>query len=257
MFVCLAAYCDDPRAFAGASLGGVAAGVLSSALVTRWHPISYATAQAVEGGAVWGTFTSLYLWMLAPRHHDERTLFGALAAGELLGAGLGGLVARGLHPSAGAVGFANSGALWLSTMTTLITFSIDPNLGDDSQTRSFGAGLLASELIGLGAGAVIGQRFDASRGQVWLSDVGAGLVGGTLPLLAWLIRGSSVTATEIFATAAAGTALGFAGAYTLVELLPRRRRAAAERAAKLLDRLQLAMMPVRQGGGFSLSTRLP
>jgi hypothetical protein len=224
-------------------------------LATRRHPIPFATAQAIEGGAVWGTFTSLYVGLLVP-HADERSLFAGLFAGEVLGAGLGAVLERALRPRSGAVALANSGALWLPTVATLLSFAINPFLDNDSGVRGLGAGLLAAEAIGLAAGGLLGQRFKAGRVQVLLSDVGAVLLGGAFPLLAWLIGGDTVSAPEVFGSAAAGVALGFAGAYALTELLPRRKQAAVEQAAKRLGGLQLALLPLRQGGGISLSKRL-
>jgi hypothetical protein len=256
LFVCVALECDDPRAIAGSALGGAAAGVLLSALTTRYAPIPFATAQAIEGGAVWGSFSTLYLWLLAAQRHDERVLFASLAAGEVLGAGVGGLLERSLRPSSGAVALANSGALWSSAITTLLVFSSDLFLDGEASVRGLGAGLFAAQAIGLGVGGALGQRFGATRTQVWLSDVGAGLIGGTLPLLTWLIGGRYADDRAMMGSTAAGIALGFVGAYVLTEFLPRRKRAAVERAARQLERVQLALMPLRQGGGLSITTRL-
>jgi hypothetical protein len=51
--------------------------------------------------------------------------------------------------------------------------------------------------------------------------------------------------------------IGFVSAYLLTEFLPSRGKvAAAERAASTLGGMRLAMMPVRNGGGVSLSARL-
>ncbi len=259
LFVCGAADCQDKRAFAGAALGGAATGVLLSALTTRYAPIPFATAQAIEGGAVGGSFATLYLWLMAAQHHDGqqsvRVLFASMAAGELLGAGLGGLLERSLRPRSGAVALANSGGLWLPAITTLIAFSSNPYINEPA-ARGLGAGLFAAQAIGLGVGGLLGQRFGATRAQVWLSDVGAGLVGGALPLLTWLIGGPYVDERALMGSTAAGMALGFAGAYVLTEFLSRKKRASVERAARQLDRLQLAMMPLRQGGGLSIAARL-
>lgn len=255
MFVCVAAYCDSGRAAAGLALGGASLGVLAAALTTRFHPIPYAMAQAIEGGAVWGAFTSVAANLLAS-DLDPRVLYGSLAAGELLGAGVGALVARASRPTSGAVALANSGAVWLSSTTTLLAFAIDPYLDGDHGRRALGGGLLAAELIGLGAGGVLGQRLGTTRVQALLSDVGATFLGGAFPLLAWLIGGNAVGDREIFGSAAAGVVLGFAGAYLLTEWVPRRKQAAIERAAQRLNGVQLTMMPLRQGGGISLSKRL-
>ena len=259
MFVCGAANCLDERALAGAALGGAAGGVLLSALTTRYAPIPFATAQAIEGGAVGGTFATLFLWLLAAQDHDgyrsERALLASLAAGELLGAGLGALLERSLRPRSGAVALANSGGVWLPAITTLLAFSSRPYI-DEPATRGLGAGLFAAQALGLGVGGWLGQRFHATRAQVWLSDVGAGLVGGALPLLTWLIGGPYVDERALMGSTAAGMALGFAGAYVLTEFLSRSKRAAVERAARQLERVQLAMMPLRQGGGLSIATRL-
>jgi hypothetical protein len=259
LFFCFAATCEgDARSVAGALLGGAAAGVLVSGLVTRFKPIAPSTAQAIEGGTLWGSLTSLYVWLLASdRDGDSRGLFAGMAAGGLLGAGLGGVIERQLLPTSGAVALANSSAFWLSAMTMLTVVGIGPDFDDDAPTRGLAGGLLAAQALGLGIGGAIGQRFGATRSQVWLSDMGAVLLGGTMPLLTWLIGGDAVPAEAMLATTAVGMGLGFATAYLLSEFLPRRRaEKAARRAAGLFEHTSLALLPMRQGGGLSLSARL-
>jgi hypothetical protein len=256
-FICLAAACRNGRAAAGALLGGAASGVLISGMATRKHGIPHATAQAIEGGGLWGTTTSLYLWMIASKVQNEQGLFGGMAAGELLGASLGGLFERKLLPSSGAVALANSGSLWLSAIATMMAFGIQRDLDNDRAHRGLGGGLLAAQLVGLSVGGMLGQRFETRRSQVWLSDIGAVLGGGVMPLLTWLFGGEGVPPEAMFGATAAGLGLGFAGAYLLTEFGKRRKEtAAAERAASELGRMHIAPLALRQGGGLSLAGRL-
>jgi hypothetical protein len=256
VFLCVVAECNSARPYAASMLLGAGAGVALSALVTRYTGLEFSTAQAIEGGAIWGTTTPLYLWMLSSSSHDERGLFFGLAAGELLGAGLGGLIERRVRPSSGAVALAISGSLWLSSIATLLAFTVNPNIDSSDSIRALGGGLLAAQALGLGLGGLLGQRFEASRAQVWLADAGAVVLGGTMPLLAWLVAGYEVTPEAMLGSTAAGMGLGFATAYLLAEFLPRRELRAAERATRHIERLRLGMLPVRGGGGLSLSARL-
>jgi hypothetical protein len=254
--LCLLADCQEGRLFAASILIGATAGVALSALVTRKTGLAFSTAQAIEGGAIWGTTTPVYVWLLASNQHDPRGLFAGMAVGELLGAGLAGVLERRLRPTSGAVALANSGSFWLSSITTLMTFSIGVDSENDAAYRGLGAGLLAAQGIGLGVGGFLGQRFAARRSQVWLADAGAVLLGGTLPLLTWLMVGDTFAPEALLASTAVGMGVGFVGAYLLAELLSGRQQQALERTAQRMAGMQLSMMPLRDGGGVTLSKRL-
>ncbi len=250
--LCGIAECESARGWAAANLFGAGGAAALAALTTRKKPLRFSMAQAIEGGAIWGAATSVYFTVLGSAGYaDKNTYLTGLLVGELVGATAGALIEREFRPTSGAVALANSGALWLPSITTLLAST--SGLWTDAGVRALGGSLLAAEALGLGLGGLLGQRGGVTRGQVFLSDAGAIVGGGMLPMLAWLI-GGPLTPEVGFTTGAAGIALGFTTAYLLATRTPRARSAAAR-----LDkpkRASLSIAPTAGGGMMMLGGRL-
>jgi hypothetical protein len=224
--VCGLAECDDGRPWAAVNLFGAAGASTIAALATRDRKFEFSTAQAIEGGATWGLVTPVYVMLMAlPDDPSPQAIFGSILAGELLGGAAGGLLERAFRPTSGAVALANSGAFWLPGFTSLL-MTMDDSF-DENKVRTMGGALLLSQFVGLGLGGWVGQHDGVSRGRVWLSDAGAVLGGGALPLLTWLLAGDGIADDAFLGTSAMGLAVGFVGTYLLATRLPRARAASA------------------------------
>lgn len=213
-WMCGLAECDDARVIVSVLTLGGAAGLTGSLILTNDGGITPGRALAVNSGTSWGVYNGAMLAAMAGA--DDKGLFGALLAGQLLGTGAGVAVAALTNPTAGDISMATSGGLWMGGLMFLINGIGEFDLFD-------GDGDLASILImsNLGvAGAGLLRGFDVlqmSRSRALLIDVG-GIMGTLLGMgVAVLIRGDDITQPALFGPGLAGMLAGLGGTFYLTK----------------------------------------
>lgn len=169
LLVCAAVSCEDGRALVGLGfLGLVAGGGLSFVLSDG---IRSGQALAVNSGTAWGVWHAIAL--AAILEPQGETIAGMTLGLNLLGTGIGAVIAGTLVPKNGQVSFANSAGMWSGALALFLmnTAGVDIFDGD-----GFWQAQLVATDLGLLAGALGATQLDISRGRVLLIDAG-GLVG--------------------------------------------------------------------------------
>ena len=149
-------------------VGGLAGGFLGIyygtpsdlALGTSSLTITGSLAGGVAGGALVATITNRYDGTLAP----------GVGAGLVLGAAGAYYVGSVLHPSAGDAAIINSGALWGTVSSSLLSLSFN------ASPQISGSIVLSGLGVGTIGGVLLQRYFTISRGHAALIDA-AGLVG--------------------------------------------------------------------------------
>ena len=236
--LCLLAECDDSRAVGASMIAGGGVGLGLSLLLTG-DGITPGHAAMLNAGTAWGAASGFFLsGAINPSSGEARVIPATMIAGQLAGMGLGHLIWRGTHASAGDVAIATSGGLWLDFVTLMVvgaTFD-----GDLEPEAAFGA-LLASTVVGLGAGALIADQYPMSRGRVLVIDGGAA-VGALVGVGAGLIIQADDTAPYFLLPA-----IGAVGGLALTTYLTRN----WDRSDNDLPQVAFGLSPWQGGGMFS------
>lgn len=236
--LCLMAECDDSRAVGASMIAGGGVGLGLSLLLTG-DGITPGHAALLNAGTAWGAASGFFFsGVINPTTDEARVIPASMIAGQLAGLGLGHLIWRGTHASAGDVAIATSGGLWLDFVTLMVvgaTFD-----GDLEPEAAFGA-LLASTAVGLGAGALIADQYPMSRGRVLIIDGGAA-VGALVGVGAGLIIQSDESAPYFVLPA-----IGAVGGLALTTYLTRN----WDRDDNDLPQVAFGLSPWQGGGMFS------
>ncbi len=233
--LCLLAECDDSRAVGASMIAGGGVGLGLSLLLTG-DGITPGHAALLNAGTAWGAASGFFLsGVINPTSDEARVIPATMIAGQLAGLGLGHLIWRGTHASAGDVAVATSGGLWLDFVTLMVAFSADLDT-----EPTFGA-LLASTVVGLGAGALIADQYPMSRGRVLVIDGGAA-VGALVGVGAGLIIQSDDDAPYFLLPA-----IGAVGGLALTTYLTRN----WDRSDNDLPQVAFGLSPWQGGGMFS------
>lgn len=233
--LCLLAECDDSRAVGASMIAGGGVGLGLSLLLTG-DGITPGHAAMLNAGTAWGAASGFFLsGAINPTSDEARVIPASMIAGQLAGMGLGHLIWRGTHASAGDVAIATSGGLWLDFVTLMVTLAADIDT-----EPTFGA-LLASTVVGLGAGALIADQYPMSRGRVLVIDGGAA-VGALVGVGAGLIIQSDEEAPYFLLPA-----IGAVGGLALTTYLTRN----WDRSDNDLPQVAFGLSPWQGGGMFS------
>ncbi|MFO0695393.1 MAG: hypothetical protein U0230_17655 [Polyangiales bacterium] len=221
--------CDHTRAWAGATLLGLGAGLGVSLLATPREGIPAGQASALNSGGWMGTLVGFEVAGLVSRYeadgsfvHYRAPILGVLG-GQLGGIALGYGLDRVFRPRPGEVAMGDSAGIWLTGLVVgTVALANDGFDGNRTFVRALMGGMLASTTAGLVGGAVLGRHVRASRQRVLLIDAGGILGAGTSALLAWLVRGNDLTGRGVAGSLIGGAVIGLGGTYVLTRNWDRR-----------------------------------
>lgn len=163
------------------ALAGVGLGLLGSWVLTDDN-MKVGHSSIISGGTVWGAVAGASLaFGLGLTGDEQRFTQQNTLALSLLGGGLGlgaGILTAWLNDtSAGDAALVNSGALWGTLTTTLLTEAISFRRADHD--RAFGWLTLGGNALGLTTGALLAWGLETSRAQVAVVDA-AGALGSVI-----------------------------------------------------------------------------
>jgi hypothetical protein len=223
-----------PTAWVGAALGG---GMFygSWTLANRLE-LTTADARYVETAGAWSAIDTLLVTGLLQTDGDTMlwSAFGAAAAGAGLALATHGVV-RG---SEGQISLVNSGGLWTPAAGLLLGATL--HLGDGEHIVR---DVLVLNLVGLGAGVALSQRYDPTREQVLYMDGGI-LLGGVSGAL---LGGIAAAFTDAYEPATALALAGMAGGGWLAVSRYGFDRAGRRRPASKAEALRPMMFPLAAG----------
>lgn len=179
--LCGVARCEDPRLVIGSLAGGAGLGLGLSLYATR-DGITPGHALAMNSGTFWGFANGLFLDLSLepPDSFDNRRLPGFMAAGQVLGVGVGHLAYTRFQPDAGDVALMNTTGFWSGVIMMLINGIVEPE-----EPTAFARSTLAAFDLGLIGGALLSKHYPMSRGRAFVIDAG-GLVGSLTGVGAYL-----------------------------------------------------------------------
>jgi hypothetical protein len=201
---CLALECDSGQAYLGIALAG---GAIGAVVALNLDDLTSGERALLNSGTAWGAVNAGLLLTAKQSglgvQEASLTLIAGQTAGLLTGAAL-----FKLHPTAGQVGLANSGGVWVGVLTELMVAVTGAHLDQSEQAIT---ALIAID-AGIAGGAYLASRWPViSRAQTLVIDAGGivGTVGGAA--LGVIIAGNGSDRT-IPALAAVGTVAGLGAA---------------------------------------------
>jgi hypothetical protein len=176
------------------------------------YPMTPGQAAATASGGFWGAATfgligDVILFYASDSEeagNDTNALYKFVAAGGLVGTGLGGAYAYRASPGEGEVAFVNSLSLYGASLGLLLGVTIDP-----PQSQAYSLQAAIGSLIGLGTGVYLAERAGVSRRRMLWVDLGAA-AGAAVPwaLVYPLVSDSDSSKDE--------QAIGFVSSLTMV-----------------------------------------
>lgn len=176
---------DAPEAYGAGLLVGGPLGLLASRAYMNANPVSEGQARAISWGGIWGTWQG-YGWaevldigegevcsgdVCYPTDDNGEELVASMVVGGVAGIVGGALLARNPIRSGVASG-AQGGSTWGSVYGAMLAGIVDDDAGEGVLVTS----LLAGN-VGLVAGAGLAARYDLTRSDIRMINLGA-LIGG-------------------------------------------------------------------------------
>jgi len=201
--VCLMTECDTARETVGFLMLGTAIGFGGSLLASR-DGVTPGTTALVNSGTTYGALNGGLL-AAALDADDDGEVGAALLAGQLVGTGVGALLASRFEPTGGQVALATTVGSWAGGAMVLVNRIADT----EDHGKLFGS-IMAAMNVGLIGGAFLADGVEISRGRVLLINT-----GGSLGLLLGagvdvLIEGDDVSQSAIMTSMLIGAGAGLA-----------------------------------------------
>lgn len=166
---CSALECDDARLYTTMLAVGGGAG-LGLSLLASDGGVTPGFATLINSGTLWGAFNGA---MLSNALNSGDDIAAFMAPAQLAGIGVSALLWNQLSPTAGEVSVANSGGIWLGTLTALGQLAVNHDSNSDAIIWS----ILGMADLGIVGGALLSQYEPMTRGRALVIDTG-GVLGG-------------------------------------------------------------------------------